>query len=127
MDGMGDRRERARVERIRASVFLSARGSVYWWLYHHHDEFLETLARRRISGGRPNWDGIAKEMGRGGLRTRLGDYPGAESTRQTWLKVQRRVASERAGEVEAEVYFDTDPHVMAAQRAGRDLIEGASK
>jgi hypothetical protein len=64
---------------------------LYRWMRRHHDDLAAAFAKNP-----PTWGPLAEELSGVGLTDGDGKPPNAASTRQTWYRVRRDVARDRA-------------------------------
>lgn len=64
---------------------------LYRWMRRHHDDLAAAFAKNP-----PAWGPLAEELSGVGLTDGDGKPPNAASTRQTWYRVRRDVARDRA-------------------------------
>jgi len=72
--------------------------SLHHFLHDHHDAILAALGGRRVG-----WKGACAAFAKAGLTDRTGKPATPVTARQTWLRVRRHVAKERAWEAKARL------------------------
>jgi hypothetical protein len=69
----------------------ATRSPLFQWMLRNHDRFAELVAEAR-----PNWSRLTAEFARLGFTTAEGGPLNPQSVRQTWFRVRRRCAADRA-------------------------------
>ncbi len=84
--------KRAGVKTILAQIDQSAdRSSLFYWMVAHHDELVV-----RAKGRKLRWVELCVTFGTLGLTNRQGEIATEQAARQTWYRVRKEVARQRA-------------------------------